>query len=425
MQDDTTPQVEGGAFDAAADGLGPRLEALSFSTTLRLREFLWLSLKNGLLNIITLTFYRFWGKTEVRRRVWRGVRLNDEAFEYTGRGLELFLGFVFALLVVGLPFLLTVFGVQFLGPAGLVLLLFLYPFIFWLWGYGIFSAYRYMASRTTWRGVRFRLTGSAVGFGLKHLAFMVLNGMTLGWFAPTAQRKLAGYVWDELRFGNRRVRFHMARAEKVGVYGWFALGWFLTVLPGFLLIAAFAAFGILMAAMGTGMVPGVDAGMDPGPAAMMMQPGVEIAGQPTVIETIEAGYPPYPPEPLPPPTMEQQIAVMVGSYLALAVFTPIYLLFWAPYNAALMRSIAAGVGFGEVRFSLDVSAIGLWWLTVSNLFCIIVSLGLLTPWVQARTARWLISRLRAKGEAELEVDQARAGPRTGEGLADAFGFSLI
>ena len=74
------------------DALGPisdpdeGAETLVFSTTLQPSKFLGLSLKNGLLNIVTLTLWRFWGKTEVRRRVWSGVRLNDEAFEYTGRG---------------------------------------------------------------------------------------------------------------------------------------------------------------------------------------------------------------------------------------------------------------------------------------------------------------------------------------------------
>ena len=73
-------------------------DPLRFDQHAEMKPFLWLSLKIGLLNIITLTLYRFWGKTEVRRRVWRNVRLNDEPFEYTGRGGELFIGFILALL---------------------------------------------------------------------------------------------------------------------------------------------------------------------------------------------------------------------------------------------------------------------------------------------------------------------------------------
>lgn len=153
----TEATLDGGPIN---DGLGPLHgvyprgeeagEVLRFHSTLEPKRFLGLSLRNGLLNIVTLTLYRFWGKTEVRRRVWHGVRLNGDAFEYTGRGKELFIGFLLALLVLGLPMLLIVFAVQFGGPGAIVLIYpVLYFGMFWLWGFGVFTAFRYMASRTT------------------------------------------------------------------------------------------------------------------------------------------------------------------------------------------------------------------------------------------------------------------------------------
>ncbi|MGI9462570.1 MAG: DUF898 family protein, partial [Aestuariivirgaceae bacterium] len=63
---------------------------------------LWLSIKNFLLTLVTLTIYRFWGKTHVRRHIWSNVAINGEALEYTGTGKELFFGF---LLVFGLFFM--------------------------------------------------------------------------------------------------------------------------------------------------------------------------------------------------------------------------------------------------------------------------------------------------------------------------------
>src|SRR4051812_938790 len=89
-------------------------EPIVLSQRGRLISFFWLSLRNGLLNVITLTLYRFWGKTAVRRMLWSTTYLNEEAFEYTGRGIELFVGFVLALLVLVLPFLFLAFGAQFL-----------------------------------------------------------------------------------------------------------------------------------------------------------------------------------------------------------------------------------------------------------------------------------------------------------------------
>ena len=38
--------------------------------------FLGLSLLNGLLRIVTLGVYHFWGKTEVRQRIWSAVMIK-------------------------------------------------------------------------------------------------------------------------------------------------------------------------------------------------------------------------------------------------------------------------------------------------------------------------------------------------------------
>lgn len=381
----TDATLDGGPIN---DGLGPLHgvypvseeagEVLRFHSTLEPKRFLGLSLRNGLLNIVTLTLYRFWGKTEVRRRVWQGVRLNGDAFEYTGRGKELFIGFLLALVVLGLPMLLAVFAVQFGGPAAIVALYpVLYLGMFWLWGFGVFTAFRYMASRTTWRGVRFRLGGSARSYGFKYLGAIFLSGLSMGWFWPVAHRGLAEKLWEELRFGDRRIRFRMSRAEKVSVYGWYALGWIGTAL-GYL-VFVFGMVGLLAV---FGMLDSADA--------------------------------------------QPPLAFTLGLYGVMLLLAPVFLLLWSPYHAAMLRSISAGVTLDGAGFHLDVKAMPLWWLTVSNMAALLLSLGFLTPWVQARTAHFMVSRLSSAGLAHLELArQAGKGPGSGEGLADAFGFSAI
>ncbi|MGQ3041201.1 MAG: DUF898 family protein [Brevundimonas sp.] len=367
---------------ASTPAVEPAGETLKFSTTIIPGEFLLLSLKNGLLNLITLTLYRFWGKTEVRQRVWRGVRLNNEAFEYTGRGMELFIGFLLALLVLGLPFLIIVFAVQFMGPeyAFLVILPF-YLFFFWLWGFGVFTAFRYMASRTTWRGIRFQLKGSATEYGFTYIGLVLLSGLTLGWTWPWAERLLASKIWGELRFGDRKLRFRTERAEREGIYGPFAIGWFGT-------IVGYVLFAVVVVGMTFGMAQTMPTSTEPGA--------------------------------LPP------IAFMLTLYGLMLLAAPFALLIWSPYQAAILRSVAAGVSLDGASFRLKVKAIPLWWLTVTNLLVLLVTLGFLMPWVQARTSRFIVERLESTGEAELAAaHQATRGPGSGEGLADAFGFSAI
>lgn len=376
--------------DTTAEGVGAdhvaeehEAEALAFTTTLRPTGFLGLSLKNGLLNLITLTLYRFWGKTEVRHRIWKGVRLNGDAFEYTGRGMELFIGFLLALVVLGVPFLVIVFAVQFIGEwVFLVAYIPMYLFLGWLWGFGTYTAFRYMASRTTWRGIRFQLKGSAVNYGWQFLFAMFLSGVTWGWYWPAAERTLAEKIWDEVRFGDRRLRFRMGRAQQEGVYGPYAIGWVGTAVGYIFVSLLFVAL-----AMTTG------------------------AFEP------EAGT---------QPSMTDALMMNLAIYGILLVVSPLFLLLWAPYHAAMMRSVAKGVSVDGATFTLNVKAIPLWWLMVTNLFFLLITFGFLMPWVQARTARFLIERLSSEGTARLSMaHQAGRGPGSGEGLADAFGFSAI
>ncbi|MDP6709654.1 MAG: DUF898 family protein, partial [Alphaproteobacteria bacterium] len=63
----------------------------------RVGELLPIVLINALLNIVTLTIYRFWAKSRVRRYLWSGMRMTSDRFEYTGSGMELFLGFLIVL----------------------------------------------------------------------------------------------------------------------------------------------------------------------------------------------------------------------------------------------------------------------------------------------------------------------------------------
>jgi uncharacterized membrane protein YjgN (DUF898 family) len=81
-----------------------RKEALTVAYVPR-RGLLRLSLVNFLLNVITLSIYRFWAKTRVRRHIWSCVKINGEPLEYTGTGLELFLGALIVFGLIGLPFI--------------------------------------------------------------------------------------------------------------------------------------------------------------------------------------------------------------------------------------------------------------------------------------------------------------------------------
>jgi hypothetical protein len=64
------------------------------------RDFLGLVARGAALELITVGFYRFWLATDIRRHLWTNTQVDGDAAEYTGRGKELLVGFLFALAIM-------------------------------------------------------------------------------------------------------------------------------------------------------------------------------------------------------------------------------------------------------------------------------------------------------------------------------------
>jgi hypothetical protein len=102
-------------------------------------EFFRLAARGAALEFITLGFYRFWLATDMRRHLWANTEVDCDATEYTGRGKELLVGFLFALAIlvpVYLAYFLIGLEVERLKAfASLLLFVFFYLF-------GQFAIYR-------------------------------------------------------------------------------------------------------------------------------------------------------------------------------------------------------------------------------------------------------------------------------------------
>lgn len=155
-------------------------------------------LVNLLLSIITLGIYSFWGKTRIRHYIIGSFALQGDRFEYTGTGKELFLGFLTAFPILLLLYLPSVIWEPEQHP--LVNLMFI-PFVYLIF-VAIYAALRYRFSRTTWRGVRGRLTGSAFAYGGRRLLWSVINLITLGITIPVADIALYRYIITHSHFGS-------------------------------------------------------------------------------------------------------------------------------------------------------------------------------------------------------------------------------
>ena len=95
---------------------------------------------------------------------------------------------------------------------------------------------------------------------------------------------------------------------------------------------------------------------------------------------------------------------------------------WAIYIAKEMRTFANYTRFDGVPFSLNATAGSVIRLTVVNLLLIIFTLGIAWPFVQQRSVKFVVDRLKLDGLIDMDrIRQSTAKLETrGEGLADAF-----
>ncbi|HYD98295.1 MAG TPA: DUF898 family protein [Alphaproteobacteria bacterium] len=264
-----------------------------------------IAIRNGLLILLTLTLYRFWAVTRLRRYLWSRTAFEGERFEYLGNGRELFIGFLVALVVL-VPLLIaqsvlsTVFQNDIFWNTVVQAVYLL--IIFWLIGYARWRASRYRLRRTAWRGIRFDLEGSAARYANMSLGFTLLNLLTLGLVKPVADVRLWGYWFRQLRFGTEP--FGFTRASGL-MRPWLA-AWFTGLIATLLFYGALVAVAVYAASKGD-------------------------------LPTTRFGDWPL------------WIAIGVGIAVLPALILNAY--FTSRYYAALMRRMLAGLRFGAVEFS--------------------------------------------------------------------------
>jgi uncharacterized membrane protein YjgN (DUF898 family) len=356
----------------------------------RFGELFVLFIINILLGIVTLGVYRFWGKTRIRKYIWSRMSFLGERFEYAGTGMELFLGFLFALVVFGPPFLGFYAWIYFDPPpqdqtdpefmprileiygVGLILVVIAFYFIH----VATFAAYRYRASRTIWRGIRGAVSGNAWLYGFLGFGFSFLNGVSLGWTKPWADTVLLKYRFDHTTVGSEPLA---CRIQAGPLYAPFAAAWLLTMVATILAIAGIA-----------GLVFGF--------REMMQRPTDQ------------------------PPLSFLILVVLL--YLLVPVVWLITINF---YRAALIRQIAGSTTLSGLSFRFPVGGWALMWFNVSNFFLVLLTLGLLLPLVILRYGRFIARYFEAAGEidyASLRQTPDR-GPRYGEGIAEFFGLGVV
>ena len=184
------------------------VEVLTFTFMGSGSAFFALVIKNMLLSLLTFGLYLPWAKTARRQYMWQNIEIAGHRLRYHGTGKELFVGY--AKVVLGyLIFVATPIGAtKLLGkPVGITVQVLLSLALAVLIPFAIWGSRRYLLSRTTWRGIRFRL-GDGTGREAKRFAKTMVLGylltiVTLGLYGPIWTNRMHTIVTNSTALGTQ------------------------------------------------------------------------------------------------------------------------------------------------------------------------------------------------------------------------------
>jgi uncharacterized membrane protein YjgN (DUF898 family) len=344
----------------------------------KLGELYAIFLRNLLLILATGGVYYFWGKVRLRQYLWSRFSFLDDRFEFSGRGLEMFLGF---LMVIGGLFIwgvattaveLSLESDPVLNHGGIATITFI--IIFYLAFVAQFSAQRYRLTRTRWRGIGGGMRGSSLVYALKACLLMLLLPISLFLARPYVALKLLRHRIERTSIGDRPLRMdYTPAAPLLGRY----------VLCGILAI-------ILAGVIGFFLVQGIIARYAP---MLFGALGFDL-----VLPIVTYG-----------------VFYLVSAWVMAS--------FWALY----WRHVAEHIRWGDARFRVSLQRKHFARFRVWHMLALIFSFGLAYPWVVHHSARILAANVVVLGQVDPETLRQTdlSGAAIGEGLVNAFDPGFI
>lgn len=359
-------------------------------------------LKYVIFSTLTLGIYYFWGEAQKRRYLWSQTSFAGERLEYTGRGMETFKSFMlFALAIIGifivLFFLFSMFLSVEIAP---VVASYLITFsLLLLLPVGQYFALRYRLTRTSWRGVRGNLTGSAWRYMGRYWGSGILSVLTLGLMTPRLSTWLAIYPLSQTKLGNTPLEVTAKPGD--APYKSYILYYLFSIVFGvlvyFMIFAGMIMAFEIMAASGDPFAP------SPQDIYAMLPP---ILGD--LFFTAEGAV---------------SYSTIMTLYILVLLVLPIITVFSCWWRAQMFRFLAGNLTLAGGQFRSDLTAPKLFRLVALNFLITVFSLGLLYPWTLHRTMRYIHGSLGYGPTEGLEdlVQNSDPRPSYGEGLAEFAG----
>lgn len=329
------------------------------------REYFGIWIVNLVLSIVTLGIYSAWAKVRRLQYFYRNTSLAGASFDYHGRPVAILKGRIIALV------LLVAYNFAGYVDPRLALIVFgvLAVMLPWL----LLRSLRFKLHNSSHRGLRFSFRGS---LGESYVVFLLLP------LATAASLYLLGPLWHQ-----QLKRYQHNHAWYGGTtFGFDApIGSFYRI---WLTAAGMILGGILIVALLTAMAV------------------------PHLIETPPAAWPAY--------------LVIAGIVIAAAAL--LFILFVRPYVTARIQNLVwNNTVLGPHRFASRMSARRLFYIALTNLIGVALTLGLYRPFAVVRLLKYRVESIAlvAGGDpGDFVTDRDQDIGAAGEEAAEMFDFDI-
>jgi uncharacterized membrane protein YjgN (DUF898 family) len=332
-------------------------------------EYFGIWIVNLLLTIVTLGVYSAWAKVRRLQYFYRHTEVAGSSFDFHGNPVKILIGRVIALIML----IAYNYSVRIHSPWTLAVVAAIAFAMPWL----LRNSFRFRLYNTSWRGVRFHFRGSVGRAYRVFLGYGLLSLVTLYGMAPFMHQRVKAYQHNNTWFGRTQCSFHARPGQFYKIY--------------LLLLAAMVAFALVVGFSGIGG------------AFIALSQAQKHGGHPNPFAVLRA------------------VAILYGALILLAVsIGPLF-------HALVTNLVWNNTRLGEHRLECNMSALGLMWISLSNLVLVVVTLGLYIPWAMVRMTRFQLEAVRLVPHGNLQdfvdADADKVGA-VGLEAASAFDFDI-
>ena len=383
-------------------------------------EYFGIWIVNIVLSILTIGIYSAWAKVRRLQYFHRHTQVAGSSFDFHARPIDILKGRLIAVGAYGVFVALSKFSPG-LSIVVALLLLLVVPFF-------AYKSLRFRLHNSSWRQLRFKFNGKVPGAYGAFLGWPIAALITLYLLAPLAHHQINAYTLNNAALGTTAASFRGKVGAFYKVYlktfGFFLI--YLAVASG-LAWAVIANSSIDMKSMFTNMETqtaeakkqAADAAADSEekdedskdeePSKEVAADGKMIGGKPSANSGKDVAK---------LLLLSQMLPLMILSFYLFA-----FLLIGPYFSARINNVIWNGTTLGPMRFESGLSARRLSFISITNFFAIIFTLGFFKPFAAVRVAKYRAECLKLVAAGPIAVHaQAIAGNMNarGEELAEIF-----